>query len=109
MNNNPVTIFISWETRNWRHTKKAISICKDFGLESLTKQSYIGKLYTKERYQLEELFNILFQKKTDTFFMFALCQSCYNMAGTSIGKLTKVNTFQSFEMVQVEPVSSKNP
>lgn len=37
-------MLMTWDSRNWRRLKKAVGLCKDYGLTALSKRVYIGFL-----------------------------------------------------------------
>lgn len=63
---------VCWETRNWRHHKKAMEWCKNYGLYPLTRTIYIGNLKTRELSRIENSFKDLFIKKTEKYYLFPL-------------------------------------
>ena len=63
---------VCWETRNWRHRKKATEWCKNYDLTPLTKTIYIGNLKTKEKSRIELSFHALFITKTEKYYLLPL-------------------------------------
>jgi CRISPR/Cas system-associated endoribonuclease Cas2 len=78
MNNPLIDTAICWETRNWRHHKKTIEWCKNYGLSPLTKHVFIGKLKKSEMLNITQNFEDLFIKKTEKFHIIPLCKLCYS-------------------------------
>lgn len=77
MNNAFFATFVYWQSRNWRHNKKAVEQCKNYGLHPLAKNFYAGKLKRRERKELEEHFLHIFTNRTEIYYIFSLCKSCY--------------------------------
>ena len=67
---------ISWQSRNWRHAQRAERWCKDYGLTAVHENFYIGKLYIKERDELNKKLTDLFIGKTERYCSLILCASC---------------------------------
>ena len=107
MNYSTYITLLSWETRNWRHQKRALVWCKDYGLKPLNKYVFVGEIYQKEKLEIERKFKTLFQGRTEKFFFVTLCKSCLNesMKGTSGEK--KFNYVNHFELVQMTENSVK--
>ena len=92
---------VSWETRNWRHRDKALVWCKDYGLKSITKNLFVGELYTKEREEIESKFKFLFTKKTEKFFFATMCKACFNDGMSGIAIKEKIQSISAFELIQM--------
>ena len=111
MNYSLYTTIVNWETRNWRHHKKAVLWCHDYGLKSATKYFFVGRLYSKEREELSEKFQNLFTGKTEKFFFVNMCRSCFNesMSDQYFGNIRKdIEKSVSFELIQVSQNKPKN-
>lgn len=80
MNNPLVMTAVCWETRNYRHARQAVEWCRNYGLQPLTKTTYIGRLRQKERAALEENFAGIFTNKTEKFLVLPLCKTCFSEA-----------------------------
>lgn len=90
---------ICWETRSFRHKKKAVEYCKNYGLYSLMKNLYVGRLRTGEEALLIEYFNKIFTNKTEKFCVFSICETCYNKAEFSQTTKDKLDN-KSFKIVE---------
>ncbi len=101
MNYSSYINLVGWETRNWRHRDRALIWCKDYGLKPVTKNVFIGELYSKERKELEAKFKQLFRSKTEKFFFAGMCKSCFNMSMTDVRRETYANHTDHFELVQM--------
>lgn len=101
MNNFSYITLVGWETRNWRHHEKALVWCKDYGLKRVTKHTFIGELYARERGELRAKFKGLFASKTERFFFVAMCKSCFTESMAGIPLKEKISRVSSFELVQL--------
>ena len=110
MNNFDTTTIIGWETRNWRHNKKAVILCKDYGLKPILKSLYIGNLRSKERKIIFPLLGKIFMKKTEKIFTATLCQSCSFLLNSAIrGKIVKEPNFEIVQLSGENPKNGKKP
>lgn len=101
MNYLPYITLVGWETRNWRHSDKALVWCKDYGLKAVTKHVFIGELYAKERKEIEAKFKSLFIKKTEKFFFAGMCKSCFNEGVSGMPAKERFSQADRFELVQM--------
>ncbi len=65
---------------------------------------YIGKLYSKERDKLEKQLKGTFAKKTEKFFVSALCRSCFEdsvFSDTLSSVKDDVDIESAFELIQI--------
>lgn len=91
---------ICWETKNWRHHKKALDWCKNYKLTSLAKTIFIGYLNTKERNRIERLFTCIFLGKTEKYYFFLLHGSVLGEITDKEGEIgKKISKDQPFEIV----------
>ena len=101
MNYPSYTTLISWETRNWRHREQALKWCKDYGFKPVTKHTFIGDIYEKEREELRAKFASLFISKTERFFFVALCKTCFNESMIEAKLSEKLSRTSHFELIQM--------
>ena len=101
MNDFKYTVVLSWQTRNWRHRKRASEWCKDYGLQPLHKTCQIGSLYRKERSDLERKLKALFNGKLEKYFSFVICSSCMKDATIEDDEVRKSQFSSGYEMVQL--------
>lgn len=71
---------VCFQTRHRQHQKAAMERCKNYGLKRLTATFWIGRLNATERVELNEKFQHAFTGKTERFFFFPICKSCYATA-----------------------------
>lgn len=91
---------VCWETRNWRHHKQAVELCKNYGLTLLTKTVYAGNLKTRERKRIETNFSKLFVNKTETYYFFPLHSFTVNqLTGKKDQAKEKLSEDSDFEIV----------
>ena len=107
MNNFPSITIVGWETRNWRHAKKVLACCKDYGFKPITKYVFVGQLYAKERREMQEKFEALLTNKTEKFFFTPLCKSCYGVSMLGIPPSEYLGQTPLFELIQVPKNSKK--
>lgn len=77
MNNSFIFTVITWKTRSAAKIIKAKEYCKRYGLCLLMNNCYVGKLKPKEQKQIKLWFQENFFNKTENFYLFSLCKSCY--------------------------------
>ena len=104
MNNIKTALIVSWQTRSWRHNKKAILWCKNYGLKPILKNVYTGKVYAKEKAAILTKFKTTFIKKSEKFLLHSSCQSCFETVFFSdklleVSEELKANT--TFEIIQI--------
>jgi len=80
MNNELTTVLICWQTRNWHHEKRAVDWCKDYGLQSILKNVWIGQLTPKERKDSTKAVDKIFPKPTEKVYLIELCKECFDRA-----------------------------
>ena len=83
------TIIIGWETRNWRHIKRAEVWCKDYGLRPILKNLHIGRVRSNDKEKLKKFFTSLFSKKTEKIFFGTFCDTCEKTLATEVREKTK--------------------
>lgn len=71
-------VLIFWQSRNFKKRGKAIELCKDYGLEPVLKNIYLGKVRRVEVRFIKKSFYALFVNKTDIFYLFQICKNCLN-------------------------------
>ena len=108
MNNFSTVTLVTWQTCNWRHQNKALVWCKNYGLKSITRTLYIGKLYSKERTLLYNEFKTVFNKKTDKFSLIGLCQSCFDSAQIDDTIKRNAEHISNFELIQFPEIANKH-
>ena len=70
MFNPPICMLITWDSRNWQRLRKAVELCKDYGLTALSKRVYLGKVRKNELPELQRrLRQLFFGTKISCFFL----------------------------------------
>ena len=98
MNNISYTTLIGWETRSIKKHNQTVSNCKDYGLNSVLKNLYIGKLYSKEKKSLILKLKKNLNKKTDKIFSGTFCESCFEGLDPIIKEY--IPTLPSFKIIK---------
>ncbi len=101
MNNFEAVITIGWQTRNSRRHQKAITWCKDYGLNPILSNLSIGKLYPKEEREISNKFKKEFTRKTEKVFFSRICQSCYDDMKIDNVTKEKLDYSSNFELIQI--------
>ena len=99
MFNPPVSMLLSWESRNWRRLKKATDLCKDYGLTALSKKLFIGNVNKNEIAELKQKLTDLFIGNTDRFFLFMICKSCLEVSSVPAAVQASIAQPLKYEIV----------
>src|SRR5438552_2899991 len=95
----PICLLITWESRNWRKLKKAMDLCKDYGLKDLSKKLFIGNVTKNEMPKLQQKLRVIFVGKSDRLFVVMLCKSCLETSYLPASALTYIVEPLKYEIV----------
>ena len=76
MLNPQICMLIIWGSRNGQRLRKALELCKDYGLTALARRVYLGNVKKNDLPELQQKLRRLFIGKKDRLFLFLLCKSC---------------------------------
>lgn len=108
MNNFKQIVLIGWNTRNQKSFSRAVERCKDFGLEPILPNLYIGKLQKKNKAKVIADVRDLFFRKTDSFFHGYICQSCFReLDQSSRCKIPIIPSFEIFNFSNKAPIRKR--
>ncbi len=99
MFNPPICTLITGESRNWQRFRKAVELCKDYGLTALSTGVYLGNVKKNELAELRQKLRRLFIGKKDRLFLFRLCKSCMEISTVPLAIQERIVQPPKFELV----------
>ena len=73
---------------HWQRLRKAVELCKDYGLTALSKRVYIANVRKNELPELQQRLRQLFFGNKDKLFLFMLCKSCLEVSSIPLAVQT---------------------